>query len=210
MHPTIKAARVLAVALVLSLFGGKLAFADGPAAAVTASSPVRGASQSTVSKPPPGSGNLCAANERTVFSCILEVNRKSVSLCASSDLNYFYYIAGQTNAPELIFPSKNKSARIPFTRTLLDPETGEAGYAFTFINGDFEYIIYSITYSIIIDKIDKAAGMIIRRPHHLSSMEEMSCRPNSIFEAHDKDISDIIRKWPINNEIQKDNLPLVD
>jgi len=199
MQQTIKSALAFTVVLVLSVCDGKLTWADHTKVAIQATS------QPTVSKPPLGSGNLCAVNERTVFSCILEVNHKSVSFCASNDLSHFYYIYGLAKTPELIFSTKDKSIKNPFMRTFLHYMGGTAGYTFSFINNDLKYVIYYVTTR----DNQKSAGVIVKHPNKMRAIQEISCRKNSIFESDDDDISNIVLKWPVDAEIDKYNLPNV-
>jgi hypothetical protein len=166
----------------------------------------QGTHQSAVSKPPASAGSLCAASERTVFSCVLEGNRKSVSLCASSDLNRFYYTYGRRGALELTFPPKEQPFKNPFMLSNLWLAGGRTGHTYSFASGDFEYIIYSISgrYS-----FQNVAGLMVR---HISDkdqvLQNMSCRKGSVFEPDDDhDVANIVSKWPPEVTIKENGLP---
>ena len=172
--------------------------------------------QSIANKPPASAGSLCASNEYTVFSCVLKKNRKSVSLCAAGDWRSeqrkFYYIYGHLGKPEMIYPSRDQSIKNPFMRTHLFFLGDTGGYTYSFINENFEYIIYSISgrYNY------RNAGMIIRTPpNNRLAIQDMSCRKTSIFDLYDqtfgpydKIIQDITLKWPSEPDIQTHNLPV--
>jgi hypothetical protein len=149
-------------------------------------------------------GNLCAVGERTVFSCVLKRNKKSVSLCAAKDLSHFYYIYGHPGAPELIYPPQDQSVKNPFMRTFLSYAGDTGGYSYSFINKGVEYIIYYISGR----SNFQDGGIIIRRvPGSQFVTQDMSCRKSSIYEPDDTDITNATLKWPPNVDIKEHGLP---
>ncbi|MEY3881179.1 MAG: hypothetical protein RIQ94_1975 [Pseudomonadota bacterium] len=88
----------------------------------------------------------CNAQEQVVFSC--STGTKLVSVCASKDLSatrgYLQYRFGVSSKPELLFPSSTQTI-LPRTniqaRTLMF--AGGGGGYLRFINGHYNYIVYS-------------------------------------------------------------------
>ncbi len=87
----------------------------------------------------------CHEQESIIFSCSLGKN--IVSVCASKEISptsgYLQYRFGQKNAPELIFPSSTT----PSNRLNIQAGTlmfsGGGGSYLRFINGQYNYIVYT-------------------------------------------------------------------
>jgi len=156
-----------------------------------------------VSNQATASSSLCASEEHTVFSCVLNNNKKKVSLCASSDLSHFYYVYGRDGKPELIFPPKDDSTDNPFMRTYLHFMGNTGGYTYSFINDNFKYIIYSISGS----HNYEAQGLIVQRVSDMRAIQDMSCQRASVVESSDHALRNITLKWPHDAYIDEHNLP---
>jgi hypothetical protein len=98
-----------------------------------------------VSLPAIASDSHCSAQEQTIFSCSLGKNM--VSVCASNDISptsgYLQYRFGQKNAPELIYPASTEPGRHSVIRAQTLMFSGGGGAYLRFINGSFNYIVYT-------------------------------------------------------------------
>jgi hypothetical protein len=87
----------------------------------------------------------CSEQEQTVFSCSL--GKKLVSVCASKDISptsgYLQYRFGKRNAPELVFPTAAESAHRSVMRAQTLMFSGGGGAYLRFINGQYNYIVYT-------------------------------------------------------------------
>lgn len=89
---------------------------------------------------------LCKQQEQVIFSCSL--GKRSVSVCASKDFSassgYLQYRFGQKNKIELNLPALPRSApaaQFVQARTLMF--SGGGGGYLRFINGPYNYIVYT-------------------------------------------------------------------
>lgn len=87
----------------------------------------------------------CKEQEQTVFSCSL--GSKIVSVCASNDISptkgYLQYRFGPKNAPELIFPASTESSNRSILRSGIYMFSGGGGGYLRFINGQYNYVVYT-------------------------------------------------------------------
>lgn len=150
---------------------------------------------------------LCAQTERIVFSCVLENGRKSVSMCASGDLNQgqgrFYYAYGRPTAVELTFPPAGAPSGHVFARTHLVFAGNTGGYAYSFVNNEYKYIVFSISGSF--DAMD--AGVIVQHVGDGRVAQEMQCKKKTIIDPDDKDVLDATLKWRNDTDIASHGLP---
>jgi hypothetical protein len=151
--------------------------------------------------------SLCAAKEEPVFSCTLRgASQKMVSLCASPALENgqksFHYLYGRPSKIELQYPaSGNGDKAFTFTRLRYAGATG--GYAHTFVNKGFKYIIYSVEGTGF-----KDAGLLVQRQGALRASSEMHCRPSTLIKLQNNDLwNDTISKWDLDPEIDAHGLP---
>jgi hypothetical protein len=135
---------------------------------------------------------------------VLDGNGKTMSLCASDNLSYFYYVYGRPGALELTFPPRGKSDGNPFMRTSLYYSGEVDGYAYSFINKDYKHIIYSISgrYG------SKNAGLVVQRTSGSRPViQDMACRKSSAFEWNEQAVLNVTLKWPSDTDIAADGLP---
>ncbi|MDM0040274.1 hypothetical protein QTH89_10580 [Variovorax sp. J22G21] len=147
--------------------------------------------------------SLCAASEEPVFSCTLKgPARKMVSLCASTASaqqggRSFHYLYGRPSKIELRYPaSGNGSDAFTFTRLRFAGATG--GYAHTFSNGDYKYILYSIEGTGF-----KESGLLVQRQGSLHASREMHCSPTTLTTVKNDELwSDAVSKWKVDADIE--------
>lgn len=95
------------------------------------------ASTATADTPP----SLCRA-DTSVFSCRLK-NGKDVAICASgTDAISLHYLYGTPAGIELRYPQQQNSA--PMKRSRVAYAGASSGTAYSFSNGGFDYLVYSI------------------------------------------------------------------
>jgi hypothetical protein len=99
----------------------------------------------SISLPALSTESHCREQEQTVFSCSL--GKKIVSVCASKDISptngYVQYRFGPKSAPELIFPTPIKPANRAVMRFGTLMFSGGGGAYLRFINGRYNYIVYT-------------------------------------------------------------------
>src|SRR5579859_3281981 len=97
----------------------------------------------------PSGATMCAKADAVVFSCPLSRGKKIVSMCAAGDIagghGRFYYAYGQPGSPELSYPADRQQADGAFARTHLGFAGNTGGYAYTFVNNGYKYVVYSIS-----------------------------------------------------------------
>lgn len=86
----------------------------------------------------------CKATEQVVFSC--SVGKKTVSVCASSDLSpnqgYVQYRFGPIGAPELTYPEAPESFRLKSDAGIFTTRYIRGGWI-RFSNGPYSYLVFS-------------------------------------------------------------------
>ncbi|MDD1621193.1 MAG: hypothetical protein LUQ11_06900 [Methylococcaceae bacterium] len=99
----------------------------------------------SISVPALATATHCSAQEQTVFSCSL--GKKIVSVCASKDISptngYVQYRFGPKNTPELLFPASTELANRAIMRSGIYMFSGGGGAYLRFINGQYNYIVYT-------------------------------------------------------------------
>ena len=146
---------------------------------------------------------LCAASEEPVFSCTLKgPARKMVSLCASTASaqqggRSFRYLYGRPSKIELRYPaSGNGGNAFTFTRLRFAGATG--GYAHTFSNGDYKYILYSVEGTGF-----KESGLLVQRQGSLHASREMHCSATTLTAVKNDELwSDAVSKWKVDADIE--------
>ncbi|MDD5227822.1 MAG: hypothetical protein PHN45_12405 [Methylococcales bacterium] len=87
----------------------------------------------------------CREQENIIFSCSLGKN--IVSVCASKDISqtsgYLQYRFGQKNTPELILPASIEPSHHADIQARTLMFSGGGGAYLRFINGQFNYIVYT-------------------------------------------------------------------
>jgi hypothetical protein len=176
-----------------------LAYADGPS---TASEPGSAGSMRA------SESSMCTRADQVVFSCPLVGHNKVVSLCVSGDVTHgaghFYYAFGRPGAPELQYPSTDQNIAEPFTYTHLMFAGGTGGYAYSFVNGQIKYIIYSVSGAGFDD-----SGVLVQRTGNLRAMADMKCQKGRMTETDDDALTAATLKWKKDDEISGHGLPHV-
>lgn len=149
--------------------------------------------------------SLCAANEEPVFSCTLQgASRKIVSLCASpastQGKGRFRYLYGRPSRIELRYPASGNSHEV-FTFTRLFYAGGTFGYAHSFRNEGYKYILYSI------EGTNNRSGLLVQREGQLRAAREMACRPSTLVETKDTELLRITSEWKADADIEAHGLP---
>jgi hypothetical protein len=154
--------------------------------------------------------SLCTNADKMVFSCPVAGGNKVISICAASNADSgqrrFYYAYGRpARSPDLVFPAKGQPSNNVFTRTHLGFAGNTGGYAYSFTNGEYKYVIYSISGT---DNLQDG-GAIVQRPGETSAIKKIPCEHAKITEAEDEAILDETLKWKSDPEIEAHGLPLV-
>ena len=186
---------------VLALFSTWVQAGSQPIQAVTSSAEVAAGGSQSVSE-----GSMCASTEQVFFSCPLVGRNKVVSMCAAGDVAHgavrFYYAYGRPGASELVYPAQGQSTTDPFKRAFLSYAGGTGGYAYSFINGQYKYIVYSVSGAGVDD-----GGVRVRRTGDLRAIADMKCRQGKKTEVSSGDIFHITLKWKSDPDIENHGLP---
>ena len=190
----------LALMVGLILASGSVACSPGtsrnarnPTPMTGASSPVVDAQGTPVPRPrsadsPPASAKgeskimtLCDADEDIVFSCPLVRPKKIVSLCAKKmqgDGWRLRYLFGKPGKPELTYPEPEAANTGTFTRSFLGYAGNTGGYAYTFVNSGFKYILYSVSGAYDFED----SGVYVQPQERTEAATHMECSKNSLVE----------------------------
>ncbi|CAK0747807.1 conserved exported hypothetical protein [Gammaproteobacteria bacterium] len=100
---------------------------------------------SLITLPAIATDSHCTRQEKTIFSCSL--GKKIVSVCASQDISsttgYLHYRFGPKTAPEFIFPTSSTPSYRSNIRAQTLMFSGGGGSYLRFINGQYNYIVYT-------------------------------------------------------------------
>lgn len=143
--------------------------------------------------------SLCAVGEKIVFSCPLAGGKKVVSICAAGE-GRFHYAFGSSGAPEFTYPSKGTDAT--FARTHLTYGGANGGAAYSFANGGYKYIVYSVSGT----GVDEG-GVLVQRVGEQRAAKDMKCQSGKVTGPDDDGIIDAILKWKSDPDIQSHGLP---
>ena len=151
---------------------------------------------------------LCAASEEPVFSCTLKgPARKMVSLCASAasaqqPRRSFHYLYGRPSKIELRYPDIGDGHEA-FTFTRLRYAGATGGYAHSFINEGFKYIVYAVEGTGF-----KESGLLVRREGASRTDREVHCRPSTLIKLKNNELwNDAVSKWNVDADIDAHGLP---
>lgn len=164
-----------------------------------AHSPLSGAAQ-------PASASMCARSDSIIFSCPLGNGKKVVSLCAASNAGQeqapFYYAYGRPLSPELLYPPKGQVITGAFAQTHLVYGGASGGTAYSFANGGYKYIVYSISGTEFDD-----GGVLVQRLGQTDAVRDMKCQRGKITES-DKVIN-ATQQWKRDTDLETHGLPSV-
>jgi len=157
------------------------------------------------SAPPAAARSMCAAQEVVLYSC--ETTKGStVSLCASqgvgADQGYLYYAYGSPGNPELIFPGEKRPPN-DFRRTQLTFAGSTGGYAYSFENGGYRYIVYSVSGAEGLED----QGVLITKGDARHAISTLSCSRGSVIEDDDTALLDLTLTWPADADLDQHGLP---
>jgi hypothetical protein len=149
--------------------------------------------------------SLCAPAETILFSCETQAG-KTVSLCASqpvsTDQGHLYYAYGSPGHPELVFPSERRPPT-DFKRTHLTFAGSTGGYAYSFENADYRYIVYSISGAENLEE----QGLLITRGNKRKAISAQQCRNGSVVEDDNTELLDLTLTWPVDRDLDEHGLP---
>ena len=149
---------------------------------------------------------LCAASEEPVFSCTLQGSKpKTVSLCASpasaQGASSFRYLFGGSSKIELDYPS-NSNGNEAFTFTRLRYAGATGGYAHTFINDGYKYILYSIEGTGF-----ERSGLLVQRQGQIRAIRELHCKSSTLIESKNAELVRTTSGWKADPDIDAHGLP---
>ena len=128
--------------------------------------------------------------DEVVFSCPLATGSKIASICASKSAARvepaFYYVWGRSGSPELRFPASGHADNAAFNRTHLGFAGNMGGYAYSFSNAGYKYIVYSISGA----KSLREGGVIVQPADGAQAAMKLSCRRGAITETSDDALID--------------------
>lgn len=152
---------------------------------------------------------LCAANEEPVFSCSLQgPGRKMVSLCATvtstqQEERSFRYLYGRPSKIELRYPLEDKGTRaLTFTRISYIGDT--FGYAYTFENGGYKYILsaaWGLRY--------QNAGVRVQRKGEADALRSAECKWSSLVKTSDDNIPAVTSGLKEDPDIAANGVPSI-
>lgn len=194
--------------LLLTFAAGCSADASPEASLAAATMPVASAAATPVvpaSAPAAAARSMCAAQEAVLFSC--ETTKgKRVSLCASrgasADQGYLYYAYGSLGKPELVFPGE-KRPPVDFKRTQLMFAGSTGGYAYSFENGGYRYVVYSVSGAEGLED----QGVLITKGNARNAISALSCSKGSVIEDDDTVLLDLTLTWPADTDLDQHGLP---
>ena len=155
------------------------------------------------------SPSMCAKNEAVVFSCpLLGKGKKVVSLCAirqpSQGQTPYYYAYGRPSSPELIYPPQGGKVAGAFAQTHLVYGGATGGTAYSFVNGGYKYILYSISGTGLDD-----GGVLVQRLGQTDAARDMKCQRGTITESDDDTITRAMQQWKSDPDLETHGLPSV-
>jgi len=152
--------------------------------------------------------SMCARSDSIVFSCPLGGGKKVVSLCAASNAGQgqtpFYYGYGRPSSPELFYPPKGQASIGVFAQARLVYGGASGGTAYSFVNGGYKYIVYSISGTGFDD-----GGVIVQRLGQTNAARDMKCQRGKITESNDDKIINATQQWKSDTDLETHGLPSV-
>jgi hypothetical protein len=149
--------------------------------------------------------SMCAKQEVVLFSCATSKGKRA-SLCASrgvsAEQGYLYYAYGLPGNPELVFPGE-KRAPADFKRTQLTFAGSTGGYAYSFENGGYRYIVYSVSGAEGLED----QGVLITKRDARKAISALSCSKGSVIEDDDTALLDLTLTWPADVDLDQHGLP---
>lgn len=167
----------------------------------------KSASMVETSAPSSTPSSVCSAGDEVVFSCPLATGSKIASICASKSAAGtepgFYYAFGRSGAPELRFPASGHTDNAAFGRTHLGFAGNTGGYAYSFSNAGYKYIVYSVSGA----ESSRDGGVIVQPSDQSKSLFKLACRSTAITETRDESVIDATLRLKKDPQIQSRGLP---
>ncbi|GAA0242899.1 hypothetical protein [Rhodanobacter caeni] len=149
----------------------------------------------------------CAAGDQVVFSCPLAKGTKIASVCAtqgkSGAATTFYYAFGHAGAAEFRFPAPGHGDKATFSRTHLGFAGNTGGYAYSFANAGYKYIVYAISG----EGSSRDGGVIVQPLDHSKPATKLACRATAITETSDDQLIDTTLELKKDPQIESSGLP---
>lgn len=137
----------------------------------------------------------------------MATGKKIASVCATHFENHaeptFYYAFGSADAPELRFPALGSADNAAFSRTHLGFAGNTGGYAYSFSNAGYKYVVYSISGA----KSLRDGGVIVQPPEKSKSATKLACRSTAITETSDDSLIRATLHLKKDPQIQSSGLP---
>jgi hypothetical protein len=154
-----------------------------------------------------GAASVSCARDQVVCSSPMATGSKIASICASQSNAGtdpgFYYVFGRPGAPELRFPASDQAKNAVFNRTHLGFAGNNGGYAYSFVNADYKYIVYSVSGS----ESSCDGGVIVQPLDKSKSATKLACRSTAITETRDESLIDSTLHLKKDPQIQSSGLP---
>lgn len=180
---------------------------DGGAAESAPSSDAIQSGRIAASTKMSGAASVCAVGDQIVFSCPLAKGSKFVSMCATTSTTdaepTFYYAFGHPGAPELRFPVSGHADNAAFSRTHLGFAGNTGGYAYSFANAGYKYIVYSISGA----GASREGGVIVQPSTNAKAETKLTCRSKAITETRDASLIDVTSRLKKDPQIEASGLP---
>ncbi len=153
------------------------------------------------------SASVCDANDQVVFSCPLVKSTKIASICATPGKTVgdpaFYYAFGRPGEPELRFPASGQADNAAFSRTHLGFAGNNGGYAYSFANAGYKYIVYAISG----EGASHEGAVIVQPSANAKQATKLACRSTAITETSDDQLIDATLRLKKDPRIQASGLP---
>ncbi len=150
---------------------------------------------------------MCGTGDKIVFSCPLIKSTKTASMCATQSKAgadpTFYYAFGHAGKPELRFPALGHTNNAAFRRTFLGFAGNTGGYAYSFVNAGYKYIVYLISG----ERAFREGGVIVQPSGSAKAETTLSCRSAAIIETDDDALIDATFRLETDPQIESTGLP---
>jgi hypothetical protein len=114
----------------------------------------------------------------------------------------YYYAYGRPSSPELIYPPRGGKVAGAFAQTHLVYGGATGGTAYSFVNGDYKYILYSISGTGLDD-----SGVLVQRLGQTDAARDMKCQRGTITESDDDTIARAMQQWKSDPDLETHGLP---
>jgi hypothetical protein len=150
----------------------------------------------------------CSEHEAAVFSCTIKGANKVVSLCLADNKTApnasLRYAFGAPGKPEMTFPSlQSPPMRGGFKRAHLMFAGNTGGYAYSFINGNTKYILYSISGANGLAD----SGVLVTPADSRRVAAALACDNGTLTEAEFNKVENLDRLLERDEDLESRGLP---